>query len=179
MDKINLTRLFKLYLNGLKNNGRIRLQDLLVQFFVPLCCSAVSFLFLWKDIVKLGQLSTFVSNAIVAVSIISGLMCALAVLIFQLRAQISTEKSIEVRSAEYELIDQLFNDVLWDVVIGFVSAILLVILSGTISDPSLIACFILALTTLCITHFFLVTAMCLKHLSIAHEVIAKAWSKRK
>lgn len=179
MDRINLTRLFRLYLNGLKTDERIRLQDIVVQFFVPICCSVISFVFLWKEVVKSEQLLTFVSNAIVAVSIISGLMCALAVLIFQLRAQISTEKSIEVRDAEYRLIDQLFNDVLWDVVIGFVSAILLVILSGAISGPSFIACFILALSILCIAHFLIVTAMCLKHLSIAHEVIAKAWSKRK
>ena len=99
-------------------------------------------------------------------------------LIFQLRAQISTEKSIEVRDAEYKLIDQLFNDVLWDVVVGFASAILLVISSGAIPVMSLVTCLVLAISVLCIAHFFLVTAMCLKHLSIAHEVMAKAWSKR-
>ena len=178
MDKVNLTRLFALYLEGLKSDGKISLPDILVQFIIPICCSAFSFALLLKGGIGLEQLSTFVSNAIVAISIISGLMCALAVLIFQLRAQISTEKSIEVRDAEYKLIDQLFNDVLWDVVVGFASAILLVISSGAIPVMSLVTCLVLAISVLCIAHFFLVTAMCLKHLSIAHEVIAKAWSKR-
>lgn len=179
MDKVNLTRLFILYLEGLKSDGKISLPDILVQFIIPIFCSALSFALLWTGAIEPERLSTFVSNAIVAISIISGLMCALAVLIFQLRAQISTEKSIEVRDAEYKLIDQLFNDVLWDVVVGFASAILLVISSGAIQSMSLATCLVLAISMLCITHFFLVTAMCLKHLSIAHEVIAKAWSKRK
>lgn len=179
MDKVNLTRLFKLYLKGLKYNGRINLLDILVQFCIPVCCSVISFLLLWEGVIEPEQLSAFVSNAIVAISIISGLMCALAVLIFQLRAQISTEASIEVRDAEYELIDQLFNNVLWDVVIGFISAILLVVLSGGISNMTLVTCLIFVVSILCITHFLLVTAMCLKHLSITHEVIAKAWSKRR
>lgn len=178
MDKVNLARLFALYLEGLKSDGKISLPDILVQFIIPICCSAFSFALLLKEVIGLEQLSTFVSNAIIAISIISGLMCALAVLIFQLRAQISTEKSIEVRDAECKLIDQLFNDVLWDVVVGFASAILLVISSGAIPVMSLVTCLVLAISVLCIAHFFLVTAMCLKHLSIAHEVIAKAWSKR-
>ena len=178
MDKVNLTRLFALYLEGLKSDGKISLPDILVQFIIPICCSAFSFALLLKGVIGLERLSAFVSNAIVAISIISGLMCALAVLIFQLRAQISTEKSIEVRDAEYKLIVQLFNDVLWDVVVGFASAILLVISSGAIPVMSLVTCLVLAISVLCIAHFFLVTAMCLKHLSIAHEVIAKAWSKR-
>lgn len=179
MDKVNLTRLFTKYLEGLKSDGKIRFPDILVQFIIPICCSVLSFVLLWTEVIESKQLSTFVSNAIVAISIISGLMCALAVLIFQLRAQISTEKSIEVRDAEYKLIDQLFNDVLWDVVVGFASAILLVISSGAIPSMSLVACLVMAVSVLCVTHFFLVAAMCLKHLSIAHEVIAKAWSKRK
>ena len=170
---------FTLYLKGLKSDDKISLPDILVQFIIPISCSVLSFTLFWTGIIEPKQLSTFVSNAIVAISIISGLMCALAVLIFQLRAQISTEKSIEVRDAEYKLIDQLFNDVLWDVVVGFASAILLVISSGAISSTSLATCLVLSVSVLCVAHFFLVAAMCLKHLSIAHEVIAKAWSKRK
>ena len=57
MDKVNLTRLFALYLEGLKSDGTISLPDILVQFIIPICCSVFSFALLLKGAIGLDQLS--------------------------------------------------------------------------------------------------------------------------
>ena len=179
MDKINLSRVFSRYIEGLKINAKLHFRDLEIKFGIPLVLGILICLFFIFSPGDISDIKAVVGNAISAVSIISGLMCALAVLVFQLRVQLSTDDCFKERTREYSLIDHLFNDVLWDVVVGLSCALLLVITSGLIALGSVISALLLAVSSALSIHFLLVTAMCVKRLSIAYEVISKAWSKRR
>lgn len=178
MDKVKLYRVFRAYIEGQKVGGRLRPRDMAVQFGLPVIAGAAScFLFLMIP-ESVFEISGIVSNAISAVSIMSGLMCALAVLVFQLRLQLSMDDKIKVDNCEYKLIDYLFNDSLWDVVVGLTCALVLVLSSGLINAGPVISSLFAAISAFLLAHFMLVTAMCVKRLSIAYEVMAKAWSSR-
>lgn len=179
MDKIKLSRVFGAYIDGLRMYDRLRFSDMALQFGFPIIIGVLlgfGFVFIPGDV---SDIKAVIGNAISAVSIISGLMCALAVLIFQLRVQLSTGESVKVSDREYMLVDHLFNDALWDVVVGLSCALTLVVASGLVSTASIFSAVLLATSTALSVHFLLVTTMCIKRLSIAYEVIAKAWSKRR
>lgn len=179
MDKIKLSRVFGAYIEGLKVNAELRFRDLAIQFGIPLVSGIFIGLFFIIIPGDTSDIKTVVGNAISAVSIISGLMCALAVLVFQLRVQLSTDDCVKVSTREYALVDHLFNDALWDVVVGLSCALTLVVTSGSIASGSVITASLLAVSSMLAVHFLLVTAMCVKRLSIAYEVISKTWSRRR
>lgn len=91
MGKIDFWPLLIKYIDTLRNyqSNKISLIDIFVQLIVPALLSVALFL-KWPDSrINLGDL---ISNLISCISIISGLMCAVAVLLFQLRLQMSSQK---------------------------------------------------------------------------------------
>lgn len=178
MDKVKLVRVFRAYIEGLKADGKLRLRDALIQFIIPVVVGMATFLYLTFVSEDISRVEPIVANAISAVSIISGLMCALAVLVFQLRVQLSSEKTVKVKESECSLVDHLFNDALWDVVVGLLCVLLFVISSGAINGESALFAVLLAISSAMAMHFLFVTAMCIKRLSIAYEIVSKAWGKQ-
>lgn len=83
MGKIDFWPLLIKYIDTLRNyqTNKISLIDIFVQLIVPALLSVALF-FNWPDSrINPGDL---ISNLISCISIISGLMCAVAVLLFQL-----------------------------------------------------------------------------------------------
>ena len=117
-------------------------------------------------------------NAITALSIVSALLCGLAVAVFQLRIQISSGSSgLGVRDAEVKLIDELFAAILWADVAGFSAAGMLVV--AGVDNLASVVCDIATACSLGVTcNFAVVVCMCLKRLSIAYHLASKEWGRR-
>lgn len=108
MGKIDFWPLLIKYIDTLRNyqTNKISLIDIFVQLIVPALLSVALF-FKWPDSrINLGDL---ISNLISCISIISGLMCAVAVLLFQLRLQMSSQKDPKPLDREFVLVDESFH----------------------------------------------------------------------
>lgn len=144
-------------------SGRISPGDVLLQFVVPAAGGVVGGL--------LGSVLKDVSAAVSAVAIIAGLLCSMAVFVFQLRLGLLDDRRLG--DDDRELVDQCFSNVMWAILVGFGLAVYLVICGA----GGWIGCGILGriLTAVAIAvglHFLLVIAMCLKRLRRAYERIA-------
>lgn len=181
MGKTSLKGIRDGYLNTLRENpgaqgSRFNRHDLLVQIISP-ATFAVLFGMAWP----LGEsaLQRVCGNVVTGVSIISSLMCGVAVMLFQLRIQLALPDDIDASEGEAELIDQTFSDVLWSVVIGFAAAALLIAgeaLSGIV--PVLHrACVSVAFGM--VANLAVVTCMSLKRMNASYEIVAKVWGRKR
>ena len=107
-----------------------------------------------------------ISEAVTAISIISALLCAAAIMVFQFRSGLTTEKPPRRRALA--LIDQLFDDLLWAMVAGFFVVLLSAIagmapIAGTVIETVLRSVGIAFLF-----NFVIVVCMCLKRLGSAY-----------
>lgn len=91
MGKISFWQLLIKYIATLRNyqTNKISHGDIFVQLIAPALLSVALF-FNWPD--SCINLEDLISNLISCISIISGLMCGVAVLLFQLRLQMSSQK---------------------------------------------------------------------------------------
>ncbi len=119
----------------------------------------------------LGEHIVARSNLIVGISIVTALMCAVAVLIFQVRINLPrTDKRLTDR--DYEAVDQVFSLSIWTIVVGLVLVLLL-------TTPDFLACikesseaftFLVYLLT---THFISVIVVYVIRFVRAYERIAE------
>lgn len=184
MGKTSLKTIATRYLNTLvdNNSGKIMLADIVVQLLFPVI-SGVAFFMLWPDEIsewpiRPDTLSNLSSGLMTVVSIVSALLCGVAVMIFQLRLQLASQVDPIPEEDETELIDQMFNQVLWDVVAGFVTA-LLIVCSMAFPEGSTPWRGILAASIAMIINFILVTCMCIKRFSAAYHIISKVWKPKR
>ena len=127
MGKAGIGRIFKDYCDTLRTGvyRNRNWRDFLTHFVVPAIVAIAVYL---APQSVLDLIRSCFGNAITALSIVSALLCGLAVAVFQLRVQISSGSSgLMVRDAEIKLIDELFAAILWAVVAGFGAAGLMVI----------------------------------------------------
>lgn len=144
-------------------SGRVRIRDLVFQLGFPLTLAATSHLLSW-------QLSE-IDNVVVGVSIIAALLCAMATLIFQIRVNLQGKPQQHRRGAQ--LIDEVFANVLWAILVGFFVALLLIIAeSFDLLSNEQTAGAVSSVTVFAGTHFILVVSMCLKRLQSAYVVIS-------
>ena len=135
MGKISLRGLFVRYLRTLHSidDDSLYIPDAFVHFVIPFG------LFIWAIIKSdsAAAVRAYFANAMTAISVISGFMCGLAVMIFELRINLNqTNGELGENAQEIELIDELFSDVLWSVVVGFLSVGCMAI-SGETTDASM------------------------------------------
>ncbi len=144
-------------------SGRIRIRDLIFQLGLPLALAATSQLLSW-------QLRE-VGNVIVGVSIVAALLCAMATLIFQIRVNLQGKPQQHRKGAQ--LIDEVFANALWAILVGFSVAFLLIIAeSFGLMRNEQTARAVSSVTVFAGAHFILVVGMCLKRLQSAYVVIA-------
>ncbi len=177
MGKAGIGRIFKNYCDTLRTGvyRNRNWRDYVTHFAIPAIVAIA--IFVAPQSVSSSIRSCF-GNAITALSIVSALLCGLAVAVFQLRIQISSGSSgVEVRGAEVELIDELFAAILWAVVAGFSAAGLMVV--AGIDNLANVVCDIATACSLGVTcNFAVVVCMCLKRLSIAYHLASKEWGRR-
>lgn len=158
-----------LYDNSEKNpDGKSPISkiDCLWQIGIPLLAGVVAFFF------KVSFNTSVVESVITALSIVSALMCSMAALVFQTRIQARNDKSIS--GHKRLLLDELFFNVMWAIVVGFVLTLFLLISNafGAFATIGSVVCLIASAFALFMSvHFVLVIGMCLKRLSRAYETV--------
>lgn len=171
MGKVGLGSIFHSYFETLydASTRRISFQDVAIQVVVPIAVGAGYFVlscFGAVDLLHFGELIT-------VVAIVSSLLCALALMLFDLRKGFHKgKKKSQVADREVLLIDELFDDVMWCVVAGFVSAFSMAVSGvsgGAFPGFDRIAAAV-ALTFL--LNFVLVTCMCLKRMSAVYRIVS-------
>ena len=90
MGKINLLGVAKEYLNTLRSyrTNKLMPSDFAVQIGLPVL-AALAFAIIWP--LDEEKLSSITGNVISGVSIVSALLCGVAVMVFQLRMQMSSQ----------------------------------------------------------------------------------------
>ena len=160
-----------LYDNRLKNGDDkcpVSIVDCLWQIGIPAVVAIVAFIF------RVSFDVAVVENVITALSIVSALMCSMAALVFQTRIQAREDK--EISENKRALLDELFFNIMWAIVVGFVLALFLLIsnamgLFAIYDTGSLLRIIVSAFALFFAVHFVLVIGMCLKRLSRAYEIV--------
>ena len=105
------------------------------------------------------------------VSIVAALMGAMAVLIFQIRLSIPEDKRLDVY--DYMLVDEVFSNILWAILVGFALSLILVLYqSFNAKDVPIVGACVTSIVAASGLHFVIVVGMCLKRLNIAYMRIA-------
>lgn len=177
MGKISLRGLFVRYLKTLHSvdDDSLYKPDIFVHFVIP-----IGF-FIWAiiDTDNAATVRAYFANAMTAISVISGFMCGLAVMIFELRINLNQSNGELGESAqEIKLIDELFSDVLWSVVVGFLTVGCMAI-SGEIDDTAAVNNLFTAFSLALCCNFIVVTLMCLKRIDVCYQVISRFWGRKK
>ncbi len=117
---------------------------------------------------KIGAKLTEVSAAVAGISIVSGLLFAMAVFLFQLRLTIGKDKRLG--EDDFVLIDECMANTLWAILWGLGLALFLIVgdAGKWITDDQ-IGPALTGITVTATMHFLLVIGMCLKRLRRAYE----------
>lgn len=182
MGKAGLTSIARAYFDTLHagTTGETRFADVFLQILLPLIAGIV--LFCSAAFTEGNGFVPFVveafSDITAALSIVSALLCALAIMVFQLRIQMAADDMEAVATKqETQLVDELFSDVLWAVVCGF-AAVVLMIVAGSLGSETVAAWALAAISLAVLLNFCAVTCMCLKRMGAAYSVVAGSWTRR-
>lgn len=177
MGKTSLVVVAVAYFRTLKSyrTERYMASDIAVQLVAPALLGA-GFAVAWP--VSACDLSEAVGNTVSGVSIVSALLCGVAVMVFQLRLQIASQDSPRPTKRESTLVDETFHDILWAVVAGFASVTLFT-LFGMLPDDGAVQRVIVGAAVFFLLNFLLVTCMCIKRLHSAYEIVSKCWTPRR
>lgn len=180
MGKTSLKEIRDGYLNTLreipgKSDSPLRKHDLMVQIIIPIGI-AVLFGLVWP--LGASELAGLCGNIVTGVSIVSSLMCGVAVMLFQLRIQLALPEDIDASEGEVELIDETFSDVMWSVVAGFAAVVTLVIGDILVALAPVLYRVCISLALGLVVHLAIVTCMGLKRLNASYAIVAKVWGRR-
>ncbi len=180
MRKISLLGVVKRYFSTLTDGttGRIMPIDVAVQIVFPGIIGAGLFFFYLPEgseyqLVSrcLGQ---FASGVTTTISLVSALLSAVSVLIFQLRVQLLSQKDPVPSRDEVLLVDQMFDQVLWDVLVGIVAVVLFSIFP-VLSVGTLIWRLVLSASLAVTANYVMVMCMCIKRFSEAYRIVSTQW----
>lgn len=174
MGKIDFWPLLIKYVDTLRNyqTNKISPIDILVQLIIPVLLSVALF-FYWPD--SCINLDDLISNLISCISIISGLMCGVAVLLFQLRLQMSSQKDPKPLDREFDLVDESFHISMWTVLDGLFAVGLLCIAPLAKNINELCSRILFCLAAFFLLNFLFVTLMALKRISAAYTIFSRGW----
>ena len=177
MGMSSVSGVAKAYFSTLINQrtGGVNAGAVIAQFLMPAVIGAA-----WALV---GPSISTPGNAIVGISIVSALLCAMATMLFQIRIDLRIRakegKESFVTEQDLKLIDQLFFAVLWAILFG-----LLVVLAMVASEwfgvfqlvglPAKIAAGFMVFS---IGHFVFVIGTILKRMNRVYEIAAQ--NKRK
>lgn len=172
MGKADLKPIAKAYFRTLRDHstGKMSLWDVAFQIGLPVPIGVlVCFLG------RLGIIGCLRFDGIVTVvSIVSSLMCALAIMLFDLRRNIKKKPDKQAERLEMQLVDELFADVMWCIVSGFSSAVLMA-LSGLGEWPdSNISLVFGSIAISLALNFAIVSCMCLKRMSGVYLIVSNS-----
>lgn len=174
MGKINFWPLLIKYIDTLRNyqTNKISPTDILVQLISPALLSVALF-FKWPD--SCINLDDSISNLISCISIVSGFMCGVSVLLFQLRLQMSSQKDPKPLDREFILVDESFHISMWAALDGFFAVSLLCIDPLARNINELFSRILFCLAAFFLLNFLFVTLMALKRISSAYTTFSRGW----
>lgn len=174
MGKTNILLLFQKYFKTLCNyqTNKKSLFDIFLQLVFPVLVSIILFFTMPNSCSYTNDL---ISNIISCISIISGFMCGVAVLLFQLRLQMCSQKDPKPLDRELALVDESFHISMWAVVDGLivVGFLCVVPLINNVYKP--VSRFLFCLASSFLINFLLVTCMVLKRISAAYTSFSRGW----
>lgn len=133
------------------------------QAFFPLVAGVAT----WK----LGAKITDISGAVSGISIVAGLLFAMAVFLFQLRITLGDDKRLG--EDDFVLIDECIANTLWAILWGLVLTVYLIVCgAGKWIGSEHLGPLLTGIAVVGTVHFLLVIGMCLKRLRRAYERIA-------
>lgn len=107
--------------------GKRRLRDYLVHFAAPAALAALG--------VALGLRLADAAQIIAGAAVLAGFSFGLAVFVFQLRLDAGRDPRVPKGSTLLELIDELFNNVLYSIVIGLALVVAVVAATSFTAPP--------------------------------------------
>ena len=165
MGKASLWRVPADHFHTLYDNrsGHPDWRSITWQTVVPLATGAI----VWR----LGAKITEVDGAVSGISILAGLLFAMAVFLFQLRVTLGKDRRLT--QDDVVLVDECMANTLWAILWGLGLALFLIVCGaggwiGSLSTGPILTGVAVAASV----HFLLVIAMCLKRLRRAYERIA-------
>ncbi len=165
MGKSSVLSIPKKHFQTLKDErtGKMRPADFAVQVGIPVLAGAICF--------ESGWNLASASNAIVGISIVAALMCAMAVLVFQIRLDLRTRR--DCPSRDLKLVDEVFANTMWAILVGLLLALYLIVWDACVPGLQGFASRLLSAIAVAIClHFVFVIGMCLKRLQSAYQRLA-------
>lgn len=174
MGKIDIRLLFQKYFETLCNyqtNERSRF-DIFLQLVFPVVVS-IGLFFIWPN--SCSNTGDLISNLISCISIISGFMCGVAVLLFQLRLQMCSQQDPKPLDCELALVDESFHISMWAVVDGLIVVGFLCAAPLLNNVNEFVSRFFFCLAISFLINFLQVTCMVLKRISAAYTSFSRGW----
>lgn len=165
MGKASLWRVPADHFSTLYDNrtGRPDWRGIAAQALLPLVSGVAT----WK----LGAKITDVGGAVSGISIIAGLLFAMAVFLFQTRINLDNDKRLG--EDDFVLVDECMANTLWAILWGLALAVYLIVCgAGKWIGSDKLGSVLTGITVAGSIHFLLVIGMCLKRLRRAYERIA-------
>lgn len=179
MGKTSLRDIRRGYLRTLreepwKPGSPFNKRDLLTQILLPVGV-ALAYGVSWP--LDGDALDGMCGNIVTGVSIVSSLMCGVAVMIFQLRVQLASPGDIDASDVEVELVDETFSDVMWTVVVGFAAVLLLILgdVAAVILPVLRRSCVSVAIGL--VANLAVVTCMSLKRMNASYMTVSRVWGR--
>ena len=176
MGKIGLLKIFKSYFATLRDDSSNEMSrsDVAVQLVAPALIGIASLPLFLLGIVDCPRFEGFITVA----ATVSSLLCALALMLFELRRGMGPVSADKSGKREAQLIDELFSDVMWCVVVGFAASFLMAI-SDAARDSLLIVGLVAGSLALSASlNFVMVVCMCLKRMNAVYMVASRSWTRK-
>ena len=172
MGMSSIAGIAKSYFSTLTNQrtGKANIGALGAQLGAPIALAVVCFF--------IGPEIKSPSNAIVGISIVAALLCAMATMLFHMRTSLRASKKTGedcfVTEKDLKLIDELFAAVLWAILFGLAVVLFMVVMEwlGAYQLNDCTGRCLSALQIALIAHFVFVIGVILKRLSRVYELVA-------
>ncbi|ORL11663.1 hypothetical protein [Prescottella equi] len=170
-SKLSVIPTVKAHLNTLRDDtsGRLQRSDFAVFYVVPIAVGVA----MWLLGVRLSEIGGYLGG----LAVFTALLFALVIFVFQLRVQISDDSRFDRSSTLFELIDQIFSNVCYAVVIGVLTTglgvVAVTLTDGTEGAPAPLSSALAAFAL----HLVLTIFMCIKRIQAAYCEVAAITSR--
>lgn len=177
MGKVGLSKIFCAYVATLRDDSseeeKTSYSDVALQLVIPVLIGIVSQSLFIFDIIECPDFGGFITVS----ATMSSLLCALALMLFELRRGMGSVSADKARERESRLIDELFADVMWCVVAGFATSLFMVVSDAARDSLPEVGQVAGSLALSAVTNFILVVCMCLKRMNAVYALVSRSWTR--
>jgi hypothetical protein len=181
-SKTSLAGVFGGYISTLHKNGdtKIYARDVVAQIVLPAAIGAAFGIATSTGLVADAATEGLFGNAMTAVSIVSSLTCGVALQVFSIRGEMAHVKREGDRDSSFAekdimLVDELFKDVVWAIVVGFSSIVVMAVYG--LGLPGVIGSCVAGAAVALLAHALQVSRMCVKRLYGVYGIASRFWWK--